>query len=32
LPSHLELAVRRSPTDPIWKLVGGWEVVLRFQG
>jgi hypothetical protein len=32
LPSHLELSLRRPrPVDPIWKLVGGWEVVLRFQ-
>jgi 2-polyprenyl-3-methyl-5-hydroxy-6-metoxy-1,4-benzoquinol methylase len=32
LPSHLELAVRRRPPiDPIWTLVGGWEVVLRFH-
>jgi 2-polyprenyl-3-methyl-5-hydroxy-6-metoxy-1,4-benzoquinol methylase len=32
LPSHLELAVRRpGPMDPIWTLVGGWEVVLRFK-
>lgn len=32
LPSHLELALRRArPTDPIWTLVGGWEVLLRFQ-
>ena len=31
LPSHLELAVRRTPPiDPIWTLVGGWEVILRF--
>jgi 2-polyprenyl-3-methyl-5-hydroxy-6-metoxy-1,4-benzoquinol methylase len=31
LPSHLELAMRRSrPKDPVWTLVGGWEVVLRF--
>lgn len=33
LPSRLELAVRRPPpTDPLWTLVGGWEVVLRFHG
>jgi 2-polyprenyl-3-methyl-5-hydroxy-6-metoxy-1,4-benzoquinol methylase len=32
LPSHLELAMRRSrPTDPVWTLVGGWEAVLRFR-
>jgi 2-polyprenyl-3-methyl-5-hydroxy-6-metoxy-1,4-benzoquinol methylase len=32
LPSHLELALRRPrPIDPIWTLVGGWEVVLRFH-
>jgi 2-polyprenyl-3-methyl-5-hydroxy-6-metoxy-1,4-benzoquinol methylase len=32
LPSHLELAIRRPrPIDPMWKLVGGWEAVLRFQ-
>jgi 2-polyprenyl-3-methyl-5-hydroxy-6-metoxy-1,4-benzoquinol methylase len=32
LPSHLELALRRPrPIDPIWTLVGGWEVVLRFK-
>jgi 2-polyprenyl-3-methyl-5-hydroxy-6-metoxy-1,4-benzoquinol methylase len=32
LPSHLELAVRPTrPMDPIWTLVGGWEVVLRFH-
>jgi 2-polyprenyl-3-methyl-5-hydroxy-6-metoxy-1,4-benzoquinol methylase len=31
LPSHLELAIRRPrPMDPLWSLVGGWEVVLRF--
>lgn len=33
LPSHLELALRRShPQDPRWTLVGGWEVMLRFRG
>lgn len=33
LPSHLELALRRPrPADPIWTLVGGWEVILRFTG
>ncbi len=32
LPSHLELALRHPrPVDPIWTLVGGWEVVLRFH-
>jgi 2-polyprenyl-3-methyl-5-hydroxy-6-metoxy-1,4-benzoquinol methylase len=32
LPSHLELAIRRPrPIDPIWTLVGGWEVVLQFR-
>lgn len=33
LPSHLELAVRRpGPLDPVWTLVGGWEVVVRLAG
>jgi 2-polyprenyl-3-methyl-5-hydroxy-6-metoxy-1,4-benzoquinol methylase len=32
LPAHLELALRHPrPIDPIWTLVGGWEVVLRFK-
>jgi 2-polyprenyl-3-methyl-5-hydroxy-6-metoxy-1,4-benzoquinol methylase len=32
LPSHLELALRHPrPIDPIWNLVGGWEVVLQFR-
>lgn len=31
LPAHLELAMRRQrPMDPVWTLVGGWEIVLRF--
>ncbi len=28
-PAHLEGFLRRSPRDPLWRLAGGWEVVLR---
>ena len=32
LPSYLELSVRHPfPLDPIWRLVGGWEIMLRFR-
>lgn len=32
LPARLELFIRRSnPRAPLWKFVGGWEVVLRFR-
>lgn len=29
LPAHVERIIRRSPKDYFWKLVGGWEVLIR---
>jgi hypothetical protein len=31
LPSHVESRLFPSRADPMWNLVGGWEIILRFR-
>lgn len=32
LPARVELALCKGPRTPVWRLVGGWEVVMRREG